>query len=69
MAKKRKYKIHKYQRSGKPGGPDPFYIKKAEAYSPTWEGEWASVQKRRKEKDPLMLGGQYRHILTTLFAK
>jgi len=37
-----------------------FYIKKKEAYASEWEGEWDRIQRKRKENDPLMLGGQFR---------
>jgi hypothetical protein len=46
--------------SGKWGWNEPIYIKKAEAYLDSWEGEWDRVQRRRKEGHPLMKGGRYR---------
>ena len=53
-------KTLKERTTGKPAGDTPFYIKKAEAYSPDWEGEWARVQRMRKEGHPLIKGGRYR---------
>ncbi len=38
----------------------PFYIKKKEAYSPDWVGEWERVKKMRKENHPLIFGGNFR---------
>lgn len=57
--------INNIQRTGKPGGSDPFYIKKAEAYSPLWEGEWDSIKRRRKARDPLMKGGRCSRVIHT----
>jgi hypothetical protein len=34
------------------------YITKAEASDEDWEGEWARVQRMRKEGHPLVFGGQ-----------
>ena len=52
--------------TGKPG-ISPFYIKKKEAYKKTWEGEWDKVQRRRKNHDPLMLGGKYHDGIKVTF--
>jgi hypothetical protein len=46
--------------TGKPGGTTPFYIRKKRTYAENYEYIWENVQRRRREGDPLMLGGQHK---------
>lgn len=43
----------------------PFYIKKKEAYNSDWISEWDRVLEMRKEKHPLIKGGNFKKIPVT----
>lgn len=41
-------------------GRETIYTKKKEVDEPGWEGEWDRVQRMRRERHPLIRGGNFR---------